>query len=306
MKATITTAALAVLLALSQNFASAQQSTQDTPQQSAQPAAEQSAPPVEQQDNSSGNANRGGRSNRSQAHTNPAQQQSSSTSDANAEQSNAAPDAQGHQSTQQSEDEAAIAASYNNFFEHYRLGPEDVVSITVFGQERYSKQGIVIPPNGRLYHPLVPEGIFVNGRTVEEVTQELKKRFDEYIIDPQVSVSLDRAVSYRYSVLGEVAQPGVKQMNRRLTAYEAVSEAGGVLGTGSKKNVMIVRRQPDGTMGRIMVDMAAIERGRLADNFYLRPGDQIIVPGNNKKKWDGVLKMLPILSFARIFVTGGF
>src|SRR5947209_4597862 len=125
---------------------------------------------------------------------------------------------------EQSEDEAAIAASYNNFFEHYRLGPEDVVSITVFGQDRYSKPGIVIPPNGRLYHPLIPEGIFVSGKTVEEVTEELKKRLDEYIIDPKVAVTLDRAVSYRYSVVGEVAQPGIKPMNRRLTVYEALAE----------------------------------------------------------------------------------
>src|SRR5512132_4154949 len=40
-------------------------------------------------------------------------------------------------------EEAAIVPYYNNFFTTYRLGPEDVVSVNVFGQERYSKQGIV-------------------------------------------------------------------------------------------------------------------------------------------------------------------
>ncbi|OLE50719.1 MAG: hypothetical protein AUG51_26575 [Acidobacteria bacterium 13_1_20CM_3_53_8] len=303
MKAIITTITLALLLMVSQNLVLGQQSSQQTSQPTAQQTTTTNA---SQQSSSSGdNSGRGSRTRRTeQPNVSLPQTPSSSTNDANRTSSDATQDT--HRSEQQSEEEAAIAASYNNFFEHYRLGPEDVVSITVFGQDRYSKQGITIPPNGRLYHPLIPEGIFVSGRTVEEVTQELKKRLDEYIIDPQVSVSLDRAVSYRYSVLGEVVQPGIKPMNRRLTVYEALGEAGGVLDTGNKKKVFLIRRQADGHLNARLVDVAAIERGRAADNIYLAPGDQIIVPGNRKKTIDSWLKMLPILSFARIFVTGGF
>src|ERR671915_8261 len=97
-------------------------------------------------------------------------------------------------------DEEAIVQQYNNFFTTYRLGPEDVVSVNVFAHERYSKQGIVIPPSGRIYLALIPEGIFVNGKTVDQVSELIKKRYDEYIHTPEVSVSLDRAGSYRYSV----------------------------------------------------------------------------------------------------------
>src|ERR671911_451843 len=57
-------------------------------------------------------------------------------------------------------DEEAIVQQYNNFFTTYRLGPEDVISVNVFAHERYSKQGIVIPPSGRVYLALIPEGIF--------------------------------------------------------------------------------------------------------------------------------------------------
>src|ERR1041384_3568981 len=46
----------------------------------------------------------------------------------------------------ESSEEAAIVPYYNNFFANYRLGPEDVISINVFNQDRYSKQGIKIPP----------------------------------------------------------------------------------------------------------------------------------------------------------------
>src|SRR6059036_2667311 len=98
--------------------------------------------------------------------------------------------------TDPTSEEAAIVPYYNNFFTTYRLGPEDVISVNVFAQERYSKQGIVIPPSGRISLPLIPDGIFVNGKTVDQVAELIKKRYNEYIIDPQVSVSLDQAGSY--------------------------------------------------------------------------------------------------------------
>jgi len=206
---------------------------------------------------------------------------------------------------QRSEEEAAVLPYYNNFLTEYRLGPEDVISITVFGHDRYSKGGITIPPHGRLSYYLIPEDILVAGKTTQQVAQELAKHLDEYIIDPKVSVSLEKAQSMRYAVLGEVGQPGVRLMTRRLTVYEALLEAGGVLGTGNKKKVVLARYGADRKLEPRVIDIAAIERGRVADNYFLAPGDQIFVPGNRMKTVNKVLELLPVISFARIF-TGGF
>src|SRR5215207_6976389 len=100
--------------------------------------------------------------------------------------------------TSQDEEEAAINSYYKNFFSTYKLGPEDVISVEVFNQDRYSRRGIVVPPSGRISLSLVPGGVFVNGKTVDEVAEIITKRYDEYIINPQVTVSLDKASSYRY------------------------------------------------------------------------------------------------------------
>lgn len=212
---------------------------------------------------------------------------------------------QANRREESSEEQATIAPYYNNFFTTYRLGPEDVISVTVFGQDRYSKSGITIPPNGRISYPLIPEGVFVNGRTVEQVQDDITKKLDEYIIDPKVSVSLDKASSYRYSVLGDVAQPGIKAMQRRLSVTEALAEAGGILPTGNKSKVVILRRQANGQLASIPINVSAIYKGRLQDDKYLVPGDQVIVPGNKLKGFQSLMGLLPILSFARIF-TGGF
>lgn len=202
---------------------------------------------------------------------------------------------------QLSEEEAAINPYYNNFFSTYRLGPEDVVSIEVFNQERYTRKGLTVPPSGRISLQLIPGGVFVNGKTPEEVARLIEKQYEEYIIDPQVTVTLEKAASYRYSILGDVLQPGVRLMNRRLTVTEALAEAGGVLNTGDKSKVRVLRRKADGQMGEIVVNVSAIYKGKELDNVYLAPGDQILVPGNKLKKFQQIMGFANVLSFARIF-----
>ena len=207
---------------------------------------------------------------------------------------------------EQASEEAAVVPYYNNFFNTYRLGPEDVISVSVFGQDRYSRAGIMIPPSGRISLALIPGGVFVNGKTVDEVAETIKKRYDEYIIDPQVSVSLDKASSYRYSVIGDVAQPGIRMMSHRMTVTEALGEAGGVLSTGDRSKVVVLRRQADGNLTPIAVNVSAIYKGKAPDTTYLVPGDQVIVPGNKLKSFQKIMTFFPILSFARIFTGGVF
>ena len=202
---------------------------------------------------------------------------------------------------QLSEEEAAINPYYNNFFSTYRLGPEDVISIEVFNQERYTRKGLTVPPSGRISLQLIPGGVFVNGKTPEEVARLIEKQYEEYIIDPQVTVTLEKAASYRYSILGDVPQPGVRLMNRRLTVTEAIAEAGGFLNTGDKSKVRVLRRTADGQMGEIVVNVSAIYKGKELDNVYLAPGDQILVPGNKLKKFQQIMGFANVLSFARIF-----
>lgn len=213
-------------------------------------------------------------------------------------------DTQANRQEQLSE-EAAVVPYYNNFFTTYRLGPEDVISVQVFGQERYSRGGITIPPSGRISLQLIPGGVFVNGKTVEEVAEIIKQKYDEYIIDPEVTVSLEKASSYRYSIIGDIAQPGIRLMSHRMTVTEAIAEAGGVLPTGNRSNVVVLRRQQNGMLAPIAVNVSKIYKGQAPDNTYLVPGDQIIVPGNKFKTFQKIMSFASVLSFARIF-TGGW
>jgi polysaccharide export outer membrane protein len=180
-----------------------------------------------------------------------------------------------------SEEESAILPYYNNYLREYRLGPEDVISVEVFGQPNYSKAAIVIPPTAKISYPLVPGGIFVGGKTVDEVAEDIKKKLDEYIIEPQVTVTLDKVGSARYSVLGKVVTPGVKVMNRRFSLYEAIADAGGIDKEGDKSRILLIRLAPTGGITQTVFNMNDLMKGK-AEVPYLIPGDQIVVP---EKRW---------------------
>jgi polysaccharide export outer membrane protein len=187
-----------------------------------------------------------------------------------------------------------ILPYYKNYLSEYRLGPSDVISVEVFGQcPDYCKTNITIPPNARISYPLIPGGVMVAGKTVEQISAEITKDLDEYIIDPKVTVTLDKAVATRYSVTGKVGTPGVRVMARRVNIYEAVQEAGGVTKEGDKKKVAIVSYTKEGKLSRRVVNLAEMEAGKIPV-IYLSPGDQVFVPG----KGFGIQKVLTILSRA--------
>ncbi|MGD9562332.1 MAG: polysaccharide biosynthesis/export family protein [Pyrinomonadaceae bacterium] len=192
-----------------------------------------------------------------------------------------------------SEEEAALLPYYNNYLREYHLGPEDVISVDVFGEPKYSKTGIVIPPTARISYPLIAGGVFVGGKTTEQIADEIKKRLNEYIIDPQVTVTLDKVGSARFGVLGKVGTPGVKVMNRRYNVYEAIAEAGGIAKDGDSKRVLLLRLTPEGGFSQTIIDMSDITKGK-EPVPYLLPGDQLIVP---EKRWS-LTKILDVVGRA--------
>jgi polysaccharide biosynthesis/export protein len=188
-------------------------------------------------------------------------------------------------------EEEAIIPYYDNYLKEYRLGPSDQISVEVFGQcPDYCKTGITIPPNARISYPLVREGILVAGKTVEQVAAEITKKLDEFIIDPKVSVTLDKANATRYSVMGNVALPGVRVMDRKVSVYEAVLEAGGVTKNGDKSKVALVSYGKDGRLSRRIINLSAIESGK-SEMVYLAPGDQVFVTG----KGFSIAKVLDVM-----------
>lgn len=205
------------------------------------------------------------------------------------------------------ETEAAILPYYQNYLSDYRLGPNDIISVEVFGQcPDYCVVGKTVPPNATLSYPLIREGVFVGGKTTLEIQDEITERLNEYIIDPKVNVTLEKAGSARYSVLGKVVSPGVRIMDRKVSLYEAIVESGGVLKDGDKKRVTLFRYDQQGRLSQQSVNLLEIERGK-GDMIFLQPGDQVFVPDEGFKfNLNTVFKVLERASIVRLFLGSPF
>ena len=177
------------------------------------------------------------------------------------------------------EEEAQISTYYSNYLSEYRLGPNDIISVEVFGQcPDYCVTGKTVPPTARISYPLIREGVMVGGKTVEQVAAEIEKKLDEYIIEPKVTVTLEKAMSVRYSVMGKVGAPGIRVMDRKVSIYEAIIEAGGIAKDGNKKKIALIRFDAQGRLSRQDINLTEIETGK-APMIFLNPGDQVFVSG---------------------------
>jgi polysaccharide export outer membrane protein len=200
----------------------------------------------------------------------------------------------------QSEAEAAVMPYINNYFETFRLGPEDVITVDVFGQEKYSRSNITVPPDGRISYPLIGQ-IKVVGRTTTEVEREITEKLSEYIIEPKVTVQLVQSHSQKIFIVGDVGAPGIYEMTRRMNVTEALARAGYITRTGDRSGVRVLRMRPDGQVMAMAVNMKEIERGRGQD-LFLVPGDTVVVPGNRLKKVEQIMGLFSLGAWMRTVV----
>jgi polysaccharide export outer membrane protein len=158
----------------------------------------------------------------------------------------------------------------------YRIGPEDVLEISVWKEESLRKE-VVVRPDGGISFPLVGEVVAEN-RTVEELRAEITQRLRKLITDPVVSVAVLKVASQRIYVIGRVNRPGEFATGRYVDVLQALSMAGGLTPFAAENDIKILRRE----QGRETVLPFRYGDARsgesLEQNIILRRGDVVLVP----------------------------
>lgn len=158
----------------------------------------------------------------------------------------------------------------------YRIGPEDVLHISVWKEEDLDRK-VLVRPDGGVSFPLAGD-IQVSGRTPLEVQDEIRSRLQRYVPDAEVTVSVDKISGYTVFVLGEVESPGQFTLGRYVDVVQALTLAGGFTPYASNRNIQVLRRQ-DGREVTYEFDFRDVSRGRsLEQNIILQSGDVVLVP----------------------------
>lgn len=158
----------------------------------------------------------------------------------------------------------------------YRIGPEDVLHISVWKEEDLDRK-VLVRPDGGVSFPLVGD-IQVSGRTPLEVQDEIRSRLARYIPEAEVTVSVDKISGYTIFVLGEVKEPGQFTLGRYVDVVQALTLAGGTTPYAAESKIRILRRK-DGREVVHRFNFSDIKKGqKLSQNIILQSGDVVVVP----------------------------
>ncbi len=158
----------------------------------------------------------------------------------------------------------------------YKIGPGDVLRISVWKEEGM-EQEILVKPGGGITFPLAGD-IQASGLTTQELAAVLKSKLQRYIPNPVVTVSVLQAVSNKIYVVGKVNRPGEYNATHYMDVLQALSLAGGLTPYADKDEIKIIRRS-DGKKQVFEFDYSKVISGRnLEMNILLEAGDTITVP----------------------------
>jgi polysaccharide biosynthesis/export protein len=173
----------------------------------------------------------------------------------------------------------------------YRVGPNDVLAITVFDSPQLTGR-YMVQADGSFTFPLLGR-VNVGGLTVQAVENQVRETLAKgYLKNPQVGVSVEEFRSQQVFIVGEVRQPGILQFTGSMTMIEALARAGSTTERAGVEAVIV--RTPDGVsppdaavLARaqkgddtnvIRVNLETLQTGTLSQNVTLRSGDTIFVP----------------------------
>ncbi|MEC4988572.1 MAG: SLBB domain-containing protein [Oscillatoria sp. PMC 1068.18] len=187
----------------------------------------------------------------------------------------------------------APATPFNNFpssgnFDAYLLGGGDRLTIDIFEVPQYS--GVYqIPADGVVQLPLIG-GVRVDGLTIQEASQVISARYDQFLKRPLVTIRLLSARPINVSVSGEVTNPGSFTVSliggagdnpgvQYPTITQAIKQAGGITLAADLSQVQVRRRSSQNAERSFTVNLQAyVESGRGSQELNLRDGDSIFVP----------------------------
>jgi len=181
----------------------------------------------------------------------------------------------------------------------YKIGPLDVLDISVFKVPDLNKE-MQVAEDGTINYPLLGD-VPAAGETAHQLEQELTKKLGaKYLKNPQVTVLVKEFNSQRVTVSGAVKTSGVYAIKGNTSLMQVVAMAGDVDMSTDSGNV-VVFRTINGERSAARFDMDAIKAGRAPDP-QVEPGDVIVVDSSaTKVAFHNLIGALPIASTAAVF-----
>ena len=158
----------------------------------------------------------------------------------------------------------------------YTISRNDVLVLT-FPVATEMNQTVTVMPDG--YINLQGAGsLYVQGLTVPETVEAVKKAYAGILHDPIIEVDLTDFQKPYFVVFGQVAKPGQYDLRYDMTITQAVAVAGGFAAT-AKTQLLYYHPISPTTMEVKKLNIKDVLNGKnVNEQVRLSPGDMIFVP----------------------------
>ncbi|MEM1213943.1 MAG: polysaccharide biosynthesis/export family protein [Planctomycetota bacterium] len=162
--------------------------------------------------------------------------------------------------------------------ETYRLAPPDQIAFTSQRVREIDGLREIISPDGHIHLPLVGS-IFVAGKSIPEVANEVQMAAAQYYEDADVAVRVTRFASKKIFVFGQVSTPGAYPYTGTNTILRTLASAQPNTLADTTK-IQVLRPSADGDVRRLMtVDLdLMIQYGDTTLDAVLEEGDILFIP----------------------------
>jgi polysaccharide biosynthesis/export protein len=171
----------------------------------------------------------------------------------------------------------AMAESEKQDPPHYKIGPSDILSVSVWKEKDLSQDTVLVLPDGRITLPLL-DALMAAGRTADELKKTIADEYEKFVTKPEVTVIIKEIRSRRIYTIGKMSRPGPYALESDMTVLQALSIAGGFAQWADEKNIMIVRREGEKETQIPFNYKEYISGKNPGQNILLKPGDTIVVP----------------------------
>jgi len=179
--------------------------------------------------------------------------------------------------------------------ESYILSAGDILAVDVFGEENLSKPQLLVDSAGFVQLPLAGQ-IKAAGMTANELSNTIAANLGrQYLVNPQVSVSVTQPAKRFVSVEGEVKQPGVYEVTEKFTLLSALAKAQSPTDT-ARLDEVIIFRTTDGQRMAGRFNLKDIRTG-LAPDPEIMDGDVVTIGRSAvRAAWQDILRAAPIFN----------
>jgi protein involved in polysaccharide export with SLBB domain len=158
----------------------------------------------------------------------------------------------------------------------YRLTANDVLKIKVYQEEDLTTD-LRIGKDGTATFPLLG-AISLGGKSIEEATGMVRELLaKDYLVNPQVTITVTEYAKRRFTVLGQVGKPGIYEFPNEegVTLLQAIGMAGGFTRLAKTSTVTVTRTS--GGNRTITVNVKANTNDPATKQFEVLPDDTVQV-----------------------------